>query len=167
LNKGFAAVGYEKVGIGAIKYYILKVEPSKAINFNLEDALNFDGDTSCYIQYAYARCCRIIEKSNATEEEIKNNEISMSSCNEDEKNLMKNLMKFFYVVEESAKQLKPNIICNYIYNLANLFNKFYNSCPVLESEEQVKKRRLLLVFLTKFILSHGLNLLGIETIEKM
>lgn len=171
ISKNFATEGYEKVGIGAIKYYILKIDPLKQINFNLEDALNFDGDTSCYIQYVYARCCRIIEKSKETEikkEESKDKKFySFQDVNEDEKNLIKYLFKFYFYVEESARQLKPNIIANYLYNLANLFNKFYNSCPVLESKEDIKRRRLQIVFITKQYLQLGLSLLGIETIEKM
>ena len=167
LEKGIATEGYEDIGIGGIKYALLKIDPQKQINFKLEDALNFEGDTACYIQYAYARICRIIEKSNMSEEEIRKFNVSYQNVDEAELNLTRNLIKFYDIAEKAGSELKPNIIASYIYSLATLFSKFYDRCPVLNAEEDVKKRRLLLIILTKFVLKNGLNLLGIKTIERM
>ncbi len=167
LEKNFATEGYRDIGIGAVKYAILKIDPQKQINFKLEDALNFEGETACYIQYAYARICRLIEKSNINEEEIKNFIVSYENVADEELNLARNLIKFYDLAEKAGNEFRPNLLASYIYNLAALFSKFYDKCPVLNAEEEVKKRRLLLVVLVKFVLKNGLNLLGIKTIERM
>ncbi|MDI6730813.1 MAG: DALR anticodon-binding domain-containing protein, partial [Candidatus Altarchaeum sp.] len=142
-------------------------DPQKQINFKLEDALNFEGETACYIQYAYARICRLIEKSNISEEEIQKFKFLWKYVNSEELNLARNLIKFYDIVEKVGNEFRPNLLASYIYNLATLFSKFYDKCPVLNAEEDVKKRRLLLVVLVKFVLKNGLNLLGIKTIERM
>ncbi len=167
LEKNFATEGYKDIGIGAVKYALLKIDPQKQINFKLEDALNFEGETACYIQYAYARICRIIEKSNISEEEIQKFKFLWKDINSEELNLARNLIKFYDIVEKAGNEFKPNLIASYIYNLATLFSKFYDKCPVLNADDEVKRRRLLLITLTKFVLRNGLDLLGIKTIERM
>jgi len=166
-QKGFATEGYKEIGIGAVKYALLKIDPQKPLNFKLEDALNFEGETACYIQYAYARICRIIEKSNISEEEIKKFNVSWQNMDSEELNLARNLIKFYDIVEKACKEFKPNLLGGYIYGLATLFNKFYDKCPVLNAEEETKKRRLMLITLVKFVLRNGLDLLGIKVIERM
>ncbi len=167
LEKNFATEGYKDIGTGAVKYAILKIDPQKQINFKLEDALNFEGETACYIQYSYARICRLIEKSNISEKGIKNFGISYQNVDDEELNLARNLIKFYDIAEKAGNEFRPNLLASYIYNLATLFSKFYDKCPVLNAEEDVKKRRLLLVVLVKFVLKNGLNLLGIKVIERM
>lgn len=174
VEKGFATEGYKEVGIGSVKYTLLKIDPQKQINFRLEDALNFEGETACYIQYAYARICRIIEKGKLDEEGIKSFIINLvlyenlnENLEEEELNLMRNLIKFYDVVEKASVEFKPNLIAFYLYNLATLFNRFYDKCPVLNAKNNVKNRRVLLIILTKFVLRNGLNLLGIKVVEKM
>lgn len=167
LEKNFATEGYKEIGIGAVKYALLKIDPQKQINFRLEDALSFEGETSCYIQYAYARICRIIEKSGISEEEIKRFKFLWKDVDDEELNLARNLIKFYDIVEKAGNRFKPNLIASYLYNLSTLFSKFYDNCPVLNADEEVKKRRLLLITLTKFVLKKGLDLLGIKTVERM
>jgi len=167
LEKNFATEGYRDIGIGAVKYALLKIDPQKQINFKLEDALNFEGETACYIQYAYARICRLIEKSSISEEEIRKFDVSYQNVDDAELNLAGNLIKFYDIAEKTCNEFRPNLLASYIYNLATLFSKFYDKCPVLNAEEDVKKRRLLLVVLVKFVLRNGLDLLGIKVIERM
>jgi len=167
IEKGFATEGYKEIGIGGIKYALLKVDLKKQINFRLEDALNFEGETASYIQYAYARICRIIEKSGIKEEEIKNFRFSYKNVDDTELNLMRNLIKFYDVIEKACNELNPSSIASYAYNLSSIFSKFYEKCPVLNADEETKRNRLLLISLTKFVLKTSLNLLGIKEVERM
>jgi len=154
------------IGIGAIKYHILKTSPQKPITFRLEEALNFDGDAAPYIQYAHARCCSIIRRSEMDLNKINVDEIDLN-LERDEENLTRSILRFPEIVEKTANERRPNILANYLYQLSSEFSKFYKYCPVLPSEEKVKCRRLLLVDATRQVLNNGLNLLGIEAPERM
>ncbi len=154
------------IGIGAIKYHILKTTPQKPITFRWEEALSFDGEASPYIQYAHARCCRILENSKVDVEKIEINKIDIN-LEKDEKNLLKQLIKFPEIVKKSAEELKPNIVANYLYSLSSEFSRFYKNCPVIPAEEKTRWRRLLLVDATRTMLANGLDLLGISAPERM
>jgi len=154
------------IGIGAIKYHILKTSPQKPITFSWERALDFDGDAAPYIQYAHARCCSILRKSEANLDKIDSKSIN-KILDKEEENLLRNLIKFPVIVENSAAERKPNLIANYLYNLSHSLNRFYRECPVLPAEQGVKERRLLLVDSTRQILKNALGLLGIEAPERM
>lgn len=154
------------IGIGAIKYHILKTSPQKPITFSWERALDFDGDAAPYIQYAHARCCSILRKSEANLDKINSKNID-KNLEKEEENLLFSLIKFPAVVENSAAERKPNLLANYIYNLSHSLNRFYRECPVLPAEQGVKERRLLLVDSTRQVLKNALGLLGIEAPERM
>ncbi|HDH40927.1 MAG TPA: arginine--tRNA ligase [Candidatus Altiarchaeales archaeon] len=151
------------IGIGAIKYHILKTTPSKPITFRWEDALSFDGDSAPYIQYAHARCCSILRKSKT---KIEIEEIDRN-LEDDEKRLLLKILKFREIVDKSGRELKPNIVANYLYELSSLFSKFYKECPVLYAERAIRDRRLLLVDASRQVIRNGLFLLGIEAPERM
>ena len=153
----------EAVGIGALKYAIVKVEPEKMITFEWERMLKLEGDTGPYLQYAHTRCAGILRKAGKWKSNFKTEEIS-----EEEKNLIKTLMLFPKVVENAAKELKPNYICNYAYELATLFDKFYEKVPVIKAESEEKRNfRLTLVKATKKVLASCLELIGIKPLERM
>jgi len=154
------------IGIGAIKYHILKTSPQKPITFSWERALDFDGDAAPYIQYAHARCCSILRKSEANLDKINSKNID-KNLEKEEENLLFSLIKFPVVVENSAAERKPNLLANYIYNLSHSLNRFYRECPVLPAEQGVKERRLLIVDSTRQVLKNALGLLGIEAPERM
>lgn len=155
-----------KIGIGAIKYHIIKTAPAKPITFRWEDALSFEGESAPYIQYVHARSCRILEK---VDEDVVKIDVEGIDLNlEDiEKQLIKELSIFPDVVESSARELKPNLIANYLYSLASIYNKFYIQCPVLPAEKKIRERRILMVHSAKQVISTGLGLLGIEAPERM
>jgi len=150
----------EQVALAALKYALLKVSPEKNIIFNKNEVVQFEGDTGPYLQYAHTRCCGILEKAGKWKPCF-----NQENLTEQEKELVKNLIRFPAVVEEAAKDLRPHYVCNYAYELATAFNTFYHACPVLQAEQ--KDFRLTLVKATEIILKNSLDLLGIVALEKM
>ncbi|RLF33955.1 MAG: arginine--tRNA ligase [Thermoplasmata archaeon] len=154
----------EKIGIGALRYNIIKVQPEKGITFKWEEALNFDGNSSPFIQYAHARACSILSKN---KEKISRPDASVLN-HTSELNLVKKLAELPLVVEEAYTGFKPHIIASYLFSVASLFNQFYRDCPVIhEKNQELRKARLSLVDATRIILKNGLNLLGIVAPEEM
>ncbi|MEM2955064.1 MAG: arginine--tRNA ligase [Candidatus Nanoarchaeia archaeon] len=153
----------EKIGIGALKYSVLKIEPENQITFDWKQMLSFEGNTAPYLQYAHTRCKGILKKADKWKPNFKIEKLA-----EEEKKLVKILARFSEIVEKAAKDLRPHYICNFAYELATAFDKFYEFCPVLKAEnEKLKNFRLTLVDTTRIILEKSLNLIGIEVPEKM
>ncbi len=151
----------EKVGTGAIKYIVLKNEPIKDVHFSWDAALNFEGNTGPYLQYSYARASSIIRKAkNFNKGKIKINKL----CSE-EINLVNKISKFPEVVEQAGDKLNPALLANYAFQLAQIFNEFYHSCPVIKSKEE--SFRLNLVDSFRTTLHNALHLLGIEVMQEM
>ncbi|MFH1055743.1 MAG: arginine--tRNA ligase [Candidatus Altiarchaeota archaeon] len=155
----------QAVGIGAVRFHITKTSPNKQITFRWEDALNFEGDSGPYVQYAHARSCRIIEKCGVDLEEIK--DVDYDITDEEEKKLVLKLLEFSDVVEYAAKQLRPDLVASYLIELTGVYGGFYMNCPVLDSEGGVRNRRLLLVAKLRDTIKTGLGLLGIEAPDRM
>jgi arginyl-tRNA synthetase len=154
----------KKIAYGAIKYAILKVGAEKNVIFNWNQALNFEGDSGPYLQYAYARIASILRKYDKKIDE----KVDFSLLKEKEEiELTKALANFPNIVKEATEQLKPHIIASYLYNLSSQFSLFYNACPVLKAEEKTKAARLVLIECVKRVLANGLDLLGIDVLEKM
>jgi arginyl-tRNA synthetase len=152
----------EKIGIGALKYAIVKIDPNNTIVFDWNRMLSLQGDTGPYLQYACVRCKGILEKAGKWKPKYKIKELK-----EEEKNLIKLILKFSKVVKDAAEDFRPNYICNYAFDLATAFDKFYEACPVLKAEKGVKEFRLALVDSTRKILEKCLDLIGIQVVEKM
>lgn len=158
------------VGVGAVKYNILSQNRTTDITFDWDKVLALDGNSAPYLQYSYARAKSILRKA-ATygEGENKNsNENQDSTPGVVIRNLIRLFPKFAEQIALSAKEYKPNILCNYLYDLAQQFNSFYNNVPVLKAEnEKVREERLKIVEAASQILKNGLELLGIEVVEEM
>ena len=154
---------YETVGIGALKYFMLKVDPRKKMLFNPAESIDFSGNTGPFIQYTYARIQSLLNKATNTAEKVSAYEINAS-----EKELVMNLSNFKAVISRAAETLSPALIANYIYEVVKSYNSFYQNNPILNQEdENVKNFRLELSELTGKTIKKGLLLLGIGTVDRM
>jgi len=153
------------VGVGAVVFSAVKNEKIKDVVFDIDEALDLNGETSPYIQYTLARCCSIINKANITKDfiyELDYEQINNASCFE----LIKTLNRFPEVVVLASEKYEPCYISRLLIDISRAFNKYYTNNRVVEGNE-VNKTRLALVSATKNVLSQGLKLLGIEILEKM
>ncbi|MBK8368529.1 MAG: arginine--tRNA ligase [Bacteroidetes bacterium] len=157
---------YQTIGMGALKYFILKVDPKKKMLFDPKESIDFNGHTGPFIQYTHARIKSILRKfeGKANEIVIANNII----LHEKEKELIKLQYDFAKILEESANTYNPAVVANYIYELTKLFNQFYNECPVLKEENNtIKEFRITLIDKTSEIIKNGMLCLGIDVPERM
>jgi len=152
----------EKVGTGAVRYNILKVSPEKAITFRWEEALNFDGQSAPFIQYAYARCCSILGKAGASPDA---RESTLVFGHEQETMLLKTIARLPDVVEQCRERCNPAGLAEYAHELASRFNGFYRDCRVIGDENEAA--RLVLVEATRVTLHNVLDLLGISPLPEM
>ena len=150
------------VAMGAVKYADLSKNRTTDYIFDWDNMLTFDGNTAPYLQYAYSRIRSIFRKTSIAPGVIK-------ITAPEEENLLLKFIKFSEVVNGAAEKAMPHLLCTYLYELAGLFMKFYESCPVLKSDvpEDVQQSRLAIAECTARILKTGLGLLGIETLERM
>lgn len=163
---------YQTLGLGALKYHILKVDPKKRMLFDPEESIDFNGHTGPFIQYSYARIQSLIRKSGKDISSSKNFAEKFSNkilpINSKEKDLIRILYKSRSVIKESAKTYNPALIANYIYELAKQYNQFYHDYPVLkEPEKDIADFRLYLSMLVGKLIKTLMQLLGIQVPEKM
>lgn len=151
------------IGVGAVKYSILKVSPDKNIVFDWNSSLSFEGETAPYIQYVHARACSILKKSKIKPTNPNYLLISLP----EEINLINKLYAFPEIVYKSTIDLKPHLIANYLHQLAQTFNEFYHKCQCITDNRELTKTRLAIVLVTKQVIYNGLGLLGIDSPEKM
>lgn len=156
---------YRIIGLGALKYYILKVDPRKRILFNPEESVDFQGNTGPFIQYTYARIQSILRKADFDySAELPKN----YSFHEKEKELIKTLQLYPETIGLAAENHSPALIANYVYELVKSFNSFYQNVPILGVEdEQEKVFRVQLSNLVANVIKSGFKLLGIEVPERM
>jgi arginyl-tRNA synthetase len=157
-----------KIGLGALKYFILKVDPKKNMTFNPAESIDFNGNTGPFIQYTYARIRSVLKKAEETGISFGQESYDDLMPNPKEINVIKLLNDFPSMVQEAAGELSPALIANYIYDLAREFNQFYHDFSILgEENKKVRDFRLGLSALTGTVLEKGLWLLGIEAPERM
>lgn len=150
----------KKIAMGAIKFFIIKYDPSKDFVFDPNNSLSFEGDTGPYIQYTHARICSILRQA-----EGKGDPKLLIA--EEEQALLRVIEKTPLAFEKAVKELRPNLIANHLLSIGHAFNSFYHACPVLKADEDIKNARLELLRLTKNVIAEGLALLGIEAPEEM
>lgn len=158
---------YRMIGLGALKYFILKVDPKKKMLFDPKESIDFNGHTGPFIQYTHARIRSILRKANDQNIHAHINE-SFNSINELERELIKFIYEFELSIEESAKLYNPAIIANFVYELTKTFNRYYHEHSIMKEEnKEIQHFRLALIDKCAEIISHGMKLLGIQVPEKM
>lgn len=155
------------VGLGALKYFILKVDPRKNMTFNPKESIDFNGNTGPFIQYTYARIKSILRKAN--KQQISIGKISSSlDISEKESSLIQHLAEFPGVVKEAGNTFSPSLIANYVYDLVKDYNQFYHDFAILREEDSnMRSFRLLLSKTVAEVIKNGFDLLGIEVPERM
>lgn len=154
------------VGLGALKYFILKVDPRKNMTFNPAESIDFNGNTGPFIQYTCARIKSILRK--ASEAGISIKEVKGITLQDKEVSLIQNLTSYPAIVEQAGTDFSPALIANYIYDLVKEYNQFYQSSPILKEENaETMNMRLMLSACTVKVIESGMSLLGIEMPEKM
>jgi arginyl-tRNA synthetase len=170
-NEEFKNEVAAQIGAGAVRYHLLKTSPDRKITFRWDDALDFNGDAAPYLQYSYARAQRILEKADGKGTA----DFSLLTADA-EFALSKAISKFpqevLEVIKGMTKQVwgtgfNTNRITSYCYNLAMVFSKFYDTCPVLKAEPNLRSARIELVKAFKITMGNCLRLLGIPIVERM
>ena len=155
---------YETVGLGALKYFILKVDPKKKMLFNPAESIDFNGNTGPFIQYTYARIQSLLDKAGFETKELTDSYLP----NDSEKDLIMLLSEFKDVVNKAAASLSPALVANYVYELVKGYNSFYQNNPILNQDNETAKQfRLQLSELAGRTIKKGLSLLGIGTVNRM
>jgi len=155
---------YKTIGLGALKYYMLKVDPKKQMMFNPEESVDFNGNTGPFIQYTYARIQSILRKADFDFTEPSN----VEEIHPKEKELIKQLLLFPKVIQDAAHSYNPALVANYTYDLVKEYNSFYQTVSILGEENQDKKVfRVQLSYKVGEVIKNAFRLLGIEMPERM
>ena len=153
----------EAVGVGAIVFYYLSNNRIRDINFMIEDALSFEGNTGPYVQYTYARTCSVLSKSGNY-----NKNAPLAITADEEMSLLKTLSRFEEIVREAIAVYEPSVVTRYILDVAGAYNRFYHNCSILGAEnEDVRNTRLALTEATKTVLGNAFDLICLAKTEKI
>ncbi|ERH01042.1 MAG: arginyl-tRNA synthetase [Halonotius sp. J07HN6] len=154
-----------QVGIGAVRYDIVAKQPSKGITFEWDRALDFEAQSAPYVQYVHARCCGILDEADS-DPDVDAVDVSTLPTPEDGE-LIDVLARYPAVIEAAADDLQPHRVATYTRELAEAFNAFYRSCPVLDADEATRRSRLALVAATSHTVANALGVLGVEAPDSM
>lgn len=158
---------YNAIGLGALKFFLLKIDPKKKMLFNPEESIDFHGFTGPFVQYTHARIQSILRKATEENSHATINLSEIHSLNNEEKELVMALLQLNNKIKEAADNLSPAIIANYAYQVAKSFNTFYAEHSVLKAENTQKEFRLALATYTAKVLKYTLHLIGIHAPNKM
>lgn len=163
-NEGDAKKLFHQIGQGALKYFILKVDPKKRMLFDPNESINFQGNTGPFLQYTHARICSILRKAGDFDQSL-SVDVEM---NEAEREIVKLISEYSSIMQEAGKNHSPAVLANYLYELVKAFNHFYQSVPILKEENITNRNfKLMVCKSTGNVLKSGLKLLGIEAPERM
>lgn len=159
---------YRIIGLGALKYFILKVDPTKNMTFDPRESIDFNGNTGSFIQYTYARIQSVLRKATEQNIAVQNQVPENLPLSEKEKGLLKLVYDFPTIVSDAAENYSPALIANYCYELVKEYNQFYHDHSIIKEEDTLKRnfRLMLSEFVGKVVLN-GMDLLGIEMPERM
>jgi arginyl-tRNA synthetase len=153
---------FEMLGIGALKFYLLRVDPRKRMMFNPEESVSLNGDTGPFVQYTHARCRAVLRKAGDFDQAL-----VAEALEDKERNLLKALMDFRSIADAAAADMNPSAIANYCLDIAKLYNQLYHDHPILKAEGAVRDVRLALTSLTADTLRTAMGLLSIGVPERM
>jgi len=158
----------EMVGLGALKYFILKVDPKKTMLFDPRESIDFNGNTGPFVQYTHARIRSVLRKAGESGIRFDAESAAGATMIEEEKELIKTLNEFPAVVSQAGETFSPSLIANYVYDLAKSYNGYYHDHSIIREENAgVRAMRLLLSEQVARIIARGMKLLGIDCPEKM
>ena len=158
---------YHTIGLGALKYFILKVDPKKTMLFDPKESIDFNGNTGSFIQYTHARICSVLRKAAETGITV-GDKVMVDNIMPGEKQLLTNMHTWPSVLEQAAINRSPAMIANYIYELCKDFNQFYQECSILREEDERRREfRLQLAGMTARLLRNASSLLGMQMPERM
>jgi arginyl-tRNA synthetase len=177
LEKGFLKIDdfseeelqklYHTIGIGALKYFLIKVDPKKRILFNPNESIDFQGDASPFVQYNYARTAAIVRKAKELKLDLSWN-FNLQDLQEAEKSLIILLNKYPGIIQEAATGYSPSFVVQYVYELAKAYSHFFDKCSIFKAEtEGLMRFRVILSIFCGSVLKKALELLGIEVAERM
>ena len=153
------------IGLGALKYFILKVDPRKNMLFNPEESIDFNGNTGAFVQYTYARIRSVLRKSSPDDAAV---DVTSYAPNDKEIDLIQRIADFPSVVSEAGRTYSPALIANYVFDLAKTYNQFYHDYSILKEEDATTRAfRLLLSRIVSEVICRGFSLLGVEVPERM
>ncbi len=165
LNKTQKKKVAEMVTVGAVKYSILKFSPNSEIQFDIKESINIEGDSAPYLQYTYARCQSVLRKAGNDSTPLAE---KIPQLKPEEKALLRTIYKYPNLVQEAGENFAPNLVCNFLFDLAQKYNLFYHQQSILKAgSEDLKNFRLALTAAVAQIIKNGLYLLGIEVPERM
>lgn len=174
-TEGFAedelAKLYETIGLGALKFYLLRVDPKKKMVFDPKESIDLHGFTAAFIQYAHARICSILRKEGynlVPDADTFKSFKATQPLEPAEKGLVLSLEQYPDIVRHAAEDYNPSLICNYTFQLAQQFNSFYDVHSISKAENEEKKQlRIMIIVMTAMVMRHAMNMLGISLPEKM
>ncbi len=153
-----------QIGVGALKFFILKMDPQKDMTYHPEESLSFEGETGPYVQYAHARICSILRKHGKA---LPKNIDTAKLTHDLEQNIVRKLGEFPSVIDAATRAYKPSIVCHYLLAVSQLFNEYYHQVQILQADEETKIARLALATAVQTVLANGLMLLEIEAPQEM
>jgi arginyl-tRNA synthetase len=166
LTDNEAKLLFEQIGLGALKYFILKVDPRKKMLFNPAESIDFNGHTGPFIQYSYARIQSLLRK--AGKPLFNSQDVNQITITPKEKELLVLISEYPQHIQEAAQQFNPAHLANYLYQLAKEYNQFYHDHPILREENHlIQQFRLALSQQVGYFIKHGMNLLGIQVPDRM
>jgi arginyl-tRNA synthetase len=158
----------EQVGIGAVRYDIVSKQPTKAITFQWEEALDFEAQSAPYVQYVHARCCGILDEAERAGHAVPDAPDASALKTPEAEALVLTIARLTGAIDRAADQLEPHRVATYTRDIAETFNAFYRECPVLTAEDdEVRAARLALVRASRHTVANALAVLGVAAPESM
>lgn len=159
---------YNTIGLGALKFYLLRVEPKKKMIFNPAESIDLHGFTATFVQYAHARICSILRKNEGWEEKAASVDLSATNLAPLERSLLLQLEQLPHIIALAGAEYNPSVICNYVFKLAQTFNSFFDKHSIIRAEnDTIKTVRIMLSKMTANAIKALMHLLGIEVPERM